>query len=328
MYEPKLRDTVLFRSPDPTHNSGQYVGMDVHHIFFQSYLEEGRRGFNQNFSQVSVGHRDRSSQESWVIRQSTMIRTTPLLRRWCVEVERKFRYEPVFVNRLKANSGSPAFVSLEYLGQTTFTDTYFDDPVSTLSTQGVWVRQRGTDWQAKIRQGGDYTNSQFQELSCPDDIDRMLKSYNIQYLPSLARGSDKTFGLKSMAQFTTIREAWRADKKFKIVLDKTDFGHAVGEVELELELELELESNKNDNYDESEKLWAAERQGMITQMDRQIETFMQDYSWAFPDGKVVGKLSAYFEFEKKKRGAWFSFPGWHGVIGGGITRPNLRGFWA
>lgn len=201
------------------------------------------------------------------------------------------------MNRLKANSGSPAFGSLEYLGQTTFTDTYFDDPVSTLSTQGVWVRQRGTGWQAKIRQGGDYTNSQFQELSCPDDIGRMIKSYNIQYSPLLlARGTDKTFGLKSMAQFTTIREAWRADKKFKIVLDKTDFGHAVGEVELELE---EVGSNNNEN----EKLWAAERQGMITQMDRQIETFMQDYSWAFPDGKVVGKLSAYFEFKKEKEGA-------------------------
>lgn len=34
-------------------------------------------------------------------------------------------------------------------------------------------------------------------------------------------------------------------------------------------------------------------------MDRQIETFMQDYSWAFPDGKVVGKLSAYFEFVER-----------------------------
>lgn len=218
-----------------------------------------------------------------------MIRTTPLLRRWCVEVERKFRYEAVFVNRLKANSGSPAFRSLEYLGQSTFTDTYFDDPVSTLSTQGVWVRQRGTDWQAKIRQGGDYTNSQFQELSCPDDIARMIKSYNIQYSPL---GSDKSFGLKSMARFTTIREEWKADKKFKIVLDKTDYGHAVGEVELELELE-------TNNNDENERRWAAERQGMTRQMDRQIETFMQDYSWAFPDGKPVGKLSAYFAFIKE-----------------------------
>lgn len=238
-----------------------------------------------------------------------MITTTPLLRRWCVEVERKFRYEPLFVNRLKTNSGSPAFGSLEYLGQTTFTDTYFDDPVSTLSTQGVWVRQRGTGWQAKIRQGGDYTNSQFQELSCPDDIGRMIKSYNIQYSPLLAGGSDKTFGLKSMAQFTTIREAWRADKEFKIVLDRTDFGHAVGEVELELELE-EVERNNTDNNDENEKLWAAERQGMTTRMDRQIETFMQDYSWAFPDGKVVGKLSAYFEFKiKKKEGPGSVFRG-------------------
>lgn len=221
------------------------------------------------------------------------------MRRWCVEVERKFRYEPVFVNRLKANSGSPAFGSLEYLGQTTFTDTYFDDPVSTLSRQGVWVRQRGTGWQAKIRQGGDYTNSQFHELSCPDDIGRIIKSYNVQYSPLSAGGSDKTFGLKSMAQFTTIREAWRANKEFKIVLDRTDFGHAVGEVELELEVESNNNDNNNNNHDENEKRWAAERQGMTTQMDRQIETFMQDYSWAFPDGKVVGKLSAYFEFIKK-----------------------------
>lgn len=214
--------------------------------------------------------------------------TTPLFRRWCVEVERKFRYEPMFVNRFKANSGSPAFGSLEYLGKSTFTDTYFDDPVSTLSTQGVWVRQRGTDWQAKIRQGGDYTNSQFQELSCPDDIARKIKSCNIEYSPS---GSDMSFGLQSMARFTTIREAWEADKKFKIVLDRTDFGHAVGEVELEEVME--------PNNDENEALWAAKRQGMTVQMDRQIETFMQDYSWAFPDGKPVGKLSAYFAFKKE-----------------------------
>lgn len=204
------------------------------------------------------------------------------------------------MNRLKANSGSPAFGSLECLGQSTFTDTYFDDPVSTLSTQGVWVRQRGTDWQAKIRQGGDYTNSQFQELSCPDEIGRMIKSYNIQYSgPALLLGSDKSFGLKSMAQFTTIREGWKADKKFKIVLDRTDYGHAVGEVKLELEME--MESNKKKNNDENEKLWAAERQGMATQMDRQIETFMQKYSWAFPDGKAVGKLSAYFALKKKEK---------------------------
>lgn len=192
------------------------------------------------------------------------------------------------MKRLKANSGSPAFGSLEYLGQSTFTDTYFDDPVSTLSKQGVWIRRRGrTGWQAKIRQGGDYTNSQFQELSCPDDIGRLIKSYNIQYYysPKLllsssssstggwssegfgsegwSNGHDKTFGLKSMAEFTTIRETWRANKEFKIVLDRTDFGHAVGEVELELELEVEEEEsiynnnnknkNKNNYHDENEK---------------------------------------------------------------------------
>lgn len=201
------------------------------------------------------------------------------------------------MNRLKANSGSPAFGSLEYLGQSTFTDTYFDDPVSTLSTQGVWVRQRGTGWQAKIRQGGDYNNSQFEELSCPDEIGRMIKSYNIEYS---RLESDKSFGLKSMARFTTIREAWKADKKFNIVLDRTDFGHAVGEVELE-------EVVEEISNDENEALWAAKRQGMTTQMDRQIETFMQDYSWAFPVGKPVGKLSAYFA--SKKEGAGSNFYG-------------------
>lgn len=76
-----------------------------------------------------------------------------------------------------------------------------------------------------------------------------------------------------MAQFTTTREAWKVDKKLKIVLDRTDYGHAVGEAELELEV------GTNENDEKNKRFWAAERPGgMTTRMDRQIETLMQEYS--------------------------------------------------
>lgn len=163
-------------------------------------------------------------------------------RHWCVEVERKFRYEPVFINRFKANSGSPAFASLEYLGQSKFTDKYFDDPVSTLFRRGVWVRQRGTKWQAKIRQGGIISTRNFESYRVQTiSVGWSSCTYNIEYSPL---GSDKSFGLTRMARFTTNREAWKADKKFKIVLDKTDFGHSVGEVELELEMDPNNDENE------------------------------------------------------------------------------------
>lgn len=205
-----------------------------------------------------------------------------LFRRSVVEVERKFRCDSGSIDRFNTNCGEPAFRGLKYLGRRTFEDVYYDRN-ETLSSHGVWVRRRNGRWQAKVRQGGDYTNSQFGELSEPQEIAQMIRKCNLE-----AGSPSKDFGLQKSAQYTTTRETWKADDKFEIVLDTTDFGHSVGEVELQ-----QVTETSGDG-----ELPLAARQAMAKEMDCQIEAFMRQYSWAFPSGKPVGKLSAYYAWKR------------------------------
>lgn len=52
-----------------------------------------------------------------------------------------------------------------------------------------------------------------------------------QHIPTCA-GPDIYFGLGEMCRFETHRRSFVADEKYTVVLDKTDFGHTVGEIEL------------------------------------------------------------------------------------------------
>ena len=60
-----------------------------------------------------------------------------------------------------------------------------------------------------------------------------------------------------------------ADGKFNVALDKTNFGHAVGEVELMAE--------------------------DAPRAHKEIEDFMKEYTWFFGNEPPKGKLTAYFE---------------------------------
>lgn len=195
-----------------------------------------------------------------------------------LEVERKFRC--LAVKNLLHHQGSPAFKSLEYVGKKTFHDIYYDDS-SFLSSKGVWVRKRDDQWQAKIKHGGNYFNSKFEELSGQAQI----SSYLAQ-LPGYNKNkniSGEAFGLTEIAAFTTMRERWIANKEFNIVQDVTDFGHTVGEVELECQA----------MYDGEEvQLY---RDLKMTLLDARINIFMKRYAWAFCPGEPKGKLTAYFE---------------------------------
>lgn len=91
-----------------------------------------------------------------------------------------------------------------------------------------------------------------------------------------------------MAHFITFREAWKVDGKFNVVFDTTDFGHSVGEVELEEPIVLYL----GEAADRDETRISAMRHAVAMEADAKIKEFMAHYSWAFPPGKPVGKLSA------------------------------------
>jgi thiamine-triphosphatase len=75
------------------------------------------------------------------------------------------------------------------------------------------------------------------------------------------------------------------------VVDKTDFGHTVGEVELQQEV---------DFAESTEEEFGQEKQKAMEDMDQRIARFMDRYSWAFTPGEPKGKLTAYFEQQARQ----------------------------
>ncbi|KAF3483204.1 uncharacterized protein GIQ15_02528 [Arthroderma uncinatum] len=215
--------------------------------------------------------------------------TVLCLRRSVLEVERKFSCGPKSNEIFRSSTGSPQFLHLKNVGQRTFEDQYFDRQ-QLLTTNGIWVRRRNGAWQAKVRTdhlNSTYTNSRFEELSEPSEILKLVQQFvrGVEYLPTEESGCDvRDSGLEVLARFTTSRDVWKIDERFEVVLDGTDFGHWVGEVGLQQTVYL----------DDNKREALAQRRVKCAEMDRDIESFMEHYRWAFPVDNPVGKLSAYF----------------------------------
>jgi len=211
-------------------------------------------------------------------------RTTGACQKVVLEVERKFRCDVGSFARINQNKGVPRFRQLHYIGSSTFTDNYYDKN-DLLTSKGIWIRQRDDTWQAKIRQGGNFTNSQFEEVTGRDDVFDLVRRHIGR--AAVQNANALGIGLPLMAAIGTQRHTWTADGTFMIVVDTTDFGHVVGEVELERQV-----VGSSDGTDNSY---------LRNKMDREIEAFMQRYPWAFPPGKVFGKLSAFFRLQKSDK---------------------------
>lgn len=215
-----------------------------------------------------------------------------------LEVERKFLPTKSSISRLRANEGNPPFGSFKPLGVCHTHDVYYDRNNMLLS-QGIYVRLRNRAWEAKVRQGGDYTNSQFREYEGEEGVVEIVKRA-WEMLEGNGRefkGYEKTDtilqGLKPIAEFKTKRAEWAIDG-FRVVVDQADFGHTVGEVELCFDVENE-----------------GEEVGL--EMDEKIEGFMKGNAWAFPEGKAMGKLAAYWQWKARMElGLAFPVPDWVG----------------
>lgn len=154
-------------------------------------------------------------------------------------------------------------------------------PITACATKPTSLSSLSSKWQAKIRKGGDFTNSAFVEV---EGYDQVLGAIKERVFETKNVGGIEELGV--MAHIVSLRETWKVDEKFTVAIDSTDFGHVIGEVELE------VECTKNDVADGE----------TLREMDEEIETFMKKYAWAFPvDLKVVGKLSAYFHWIKQRK---------------------------
>jgi len=205
----------------------------------------------------------------------------PTLRAALLEVERKFC--SLAVKDLASNAGQPAFKSIRALAQKTIHDVYYDNSSGSLISAGIWVRQRNGFWEAKVKRGGDYTNSMFEELTGTELVRRCVMDVTGK------EDCEKIFfGLNAIAALSTVRQSWIADNEFKIVLDTMNFGHTVGEVELQEESQFTATVNHSIDQQKRDKM---------KEMDQRIEAFMDRYSWAFHLGVPKGKLMAYFELQ-------------------------------
>lgn len=155
-------------------------------------------------------------------------------------------------------------------------------------TDGVYLRHRNGKWEAKVRVGGDFVNSAFKEVT---DISAISAILNM-YLPGTGLAQAGPTGNQSVqpvAKFVTMRTKFVVDSRFTVVIDKTDFGHVVGEVELEHRI-AKVETREDQNHDK-----------LVDMMEHEIDDFMKQYAWAFPPDRPLGKLSAYFSQSRKDR---------------------------
>lgn len=199
-----------------------------------------------------------------------------------LEVERKFR--SLAVPNLTQYGGLPHFKSLQKLPIQVIRDSYYDKS-NLLSSSGAWIRKRDGKWEAKIKKGGTFTNSRFEELTHVDDISSYIK-----HATGIDEREARNFGLDPIAIFSSTRETWIADDEFHVVLDTMDFGHQVGEVELQKALVGDNGSEPTEQQKEVE----------MQVMDDRVIAFMKTYAWAFSLGQPKGKLTAYFERERRR----------------------------
>jgi thiamine-triphosphatase len=198
-----------------------------------------------------------------------------------LEVERKFLVTPAALSYLRSNGGGSGFKKHESLGKQTTHDTYYDRD-GLLFSEGVYIRRRNGQWEAKIRTSGDFINSAFTEINGKNAVKEVIKQ-------SLTVSTDRIAieeMLEPCAEFVTERESWMIDGKFKVDVDTTDFGHIVGEVELTRTLQY-TNTEPGEEEEENVIFWKEK-------MDQEIKAFMQSCPQAFPAGRPVGKLSAYF----------------------------------
>ena len=212
-----------------------------------------------------------------------------------LEIEQKFSFNAANLARLLRN---PTFSNPQ---KSAFHDTYFDSG-NRLSNAGLWLRKRRRldpkpssflfspsfhtstgiangeeEWEAKRSvRNGSFLRSTFVETKDLTQIRQLLRCH-FPHPDDRSNIQDDNFGLNPIAAFGTERVTLVAkeeeddDREFSVVLDSTDFGHEVGEVEVIAE-EAEAEKAHGD-----------------------IERFLKRYPWFFDTRGPKGKLTAYFE---------------------------------
>ncbi|KAM0709614.1 hypothetical protein Q7P35_003654 [Cladosporium inversicolor] len=255
-----------------------------------------------------------------------------------LEVERKFIPSPLLKKYASETATLPRIhvapaadhspnVVLTRLPRKRITDKYFDHK-GRLEQKGIWVRWRKeqtithdnaniiashTCWEAKVKQGGNFLESQFIEAKGRDAVEDLMAETGV---------CRSIYGLSFQLGFVADRVGWAVegydgqkdgeDATMSLVLDtmtaalegrngeySTFMNHQVGELELEKAITTNLEDEDGVRSIDESAMRSHHRATCASQaeaMREQLTTFMLTYpSLLEADGSPVGKITAYME---------------------------------
>lgn len=226
-----------------------------------------------------------------------------------IEVERKFNITAALSTHLSKPSGHALFTVPHHHNQqhaavfrreVLIHDEYFDQD-GTLEAHNIWLRERSIFpvpggppstivWEAKIRNGGDQTNSHFIEVCGRSQILSTLAGLDLplKWFPLRRRGT--ALQLKTTAWIFFTREIWDV-ADMTLVLDKARELPDVGEVEMTKT----IGGDGAESIIEDGKMIVDARQAM----DKKLTEFMTANQTLFPVvPHPVGKLQAYRDLGK------------------------------
>lgn len=255
-----------------------------------------------------------------------------------LEVERKFVPSPLLKKYAREAATTPRIyvtpatgrskgVALTRFPRKRITDKYFDSK-GRLEQKGIWVRWRKeqttthdgfdiiasqTSWEAKVKQGGNFTDSQFVEAKGRDAVENLMAEAGV---------CRSIYDLRFQLGFVADRVGWTVtgydgeervnDASMSLVLDtmsaalegpngehSTFMHHQVGELELEMAIKTTLADG--DDVCIAHKL-ATESQHRSTcasqaeAMRKLLTTFMSTYpSILEAGGSPLSKTTAYMQ---------------------------------
>ena len=145
-----------------------------------------------------------------------------------IEIEKKFH--------LTKEAEAQLIKGAKELGESEFSDTYYDKTSYPLAKKDIWLRSRNGRWQLKIGEKGSGTKeasylNQYEELAHEDTI---RKALSVEKYGSLARDLE-TEGYVPIATFTTVRKKFKKGG-FNIDIDQASFDDfRIIEIELHIE---------------------------------------------------------------------------------------------
>lgn len=163
-----------------------------------------------------------------------------------------------------------------------------------------------SEWQAKLRMGGDYTSSQMLESSGKE---------NMKYIAELYLPGVELKHVVPTAELVTKRRTYVVQKPFgwnaaanqegeiRVVLDEViaggveggegGFGHEVGEVEITSEVAGGESDGEHDRL----------RREEMARMQARLDEFVKRHEEIFPKHGVKGKLEAFFAWKNARDGS-------------------------